>query len=100
MNRTIETNNKPKLQLIPRDAVATAAYHHWLEAGQPCGRDQEFWHRAEAQLKAIAAQDTKIVQCPGTKQPAQRPEPARSAPALGSAKVNGRKARRRLVASL
>ena len=95
MNHTIETNNQPTLQIIPREAVAVAAYYHWLEAGQPCGRDQEFWLRAEAQLnKVVAAQDTKTVQRPGKKQPAQRPGPASSVPAPSLPKVNGRKARR------
>jgi|ERR1035437_253580 hypothetical protein len=101
MKHTIETNNKPTLQLIPRDAVATTAYYYWLEAGQPCGSDEEFWLRAEVQLRqAIAAQDTKMVQRPRMNQSAQRPETASSAPTPGSPKANGRKVRRRLVASM
>src|ERR1035438_3543681 len=100
MNQTVETNNRPALQLIPHDVVATAAYYHWLEAGQLCGRDQEFWIKAEGQLrKAITTQEITKGQCPRTNQPSQRHEPA-IAPAPFSPKVNGRKSRRRPVGSL
>ena len=89
------------MQSTPRDVVAVAAYYHWLKAGQPYGRDQEFWLSAEAQLcKAATSQNTIKVQPTGTRQPAQRHEPVSSAPLPGSPKVNGRKARRRPVASL
>lgn len=33
------------------DAIATEAFHQWLQAGKPDGRDQEFWLKAEARLR-------------------------------------------------
>ena len=33
-------------------AIAEAAFYLWLEEGQPQGRDQEFWLRAEQTLNA------------------------------------------------
>lgn len=36
-------------------AVRDAAYFLWLEAGQPEGRDQELWFRAESALTAPIA---------------------------------------------
>ena len=34
------------------EAVALHAYYMWLAAGQPEGRDSEFWLAAEEELKA------------------------------------------------
>lgn len=31
--------------------IATAAYYQWVNAGCPTGRDQEFWLKAERELK-------------------------------------------------
>jgi len=31
---------------IDEDLVREAAYHLWIEEGQPHGRDQEHWHKA------------------------------------------------------
>jgi hypothetical protein len=31
--------------------IATAAYYQWVNAGCPAGRDQEFWLKAETELK-------------------------------------------------
>ena len=36
-------------------AIAEAAFYLWLEEGQPHGRDQEFWLRAEQTLNAAIA---------------------------------------------
>ncbi|MDD9738641.1 MULTISPECIES: DUF2934 domain-containing protein [Marinovum] len=36
-------------------AIAEAAFYLWLEEGQPQGRDQEFWLRAEQTLNAAIA---------------------------------------------
>jgi hypothetical protein len=33
------------------DAIATEAFHQWLQAGKHSGRDQEFWLKAEARLR-------------------------------------------------
>lgn len=37
---------------IAPETIATEAYYHWLNAGQPTGRDQEFWLTAEAALRS------------------------------------------------
>lgn len=34
-----------------QDAIRLRAYHLWERAGRPDGRDQEFYHRAEAELR-------------------------------------------------
>lgn len=34
--------------------VRLLAERLWNEAGRPAGRDEEFWHQAEAELKGIA----------------------------------------------
>jgi hypothetical protein len=36
---------------LSHDAIARLAYRFWEEAGQPHGRDQEYWYRAVAELK-------------------------------------------------
>jgi hypothetical protein len=33
-----------------QDEIRDRAYALWVDAGSPEGRDQEFWHRAEAEL--------------------------------------------------
>jgi hypothetical protein len=57
------------------DAVATAAYYQWLKAGQPTGRDQEFWLKAEAELRkhsqAVPQKSPAIRAANGTKSSVQ-----------------------------
>jgi hypothetical protein len=36
-------------------AIAECAYHLWEQGGRPDGRDQEFWYKAERQLRAAAS---------------------------------------------
>ena len=36
---------------IPEEDIRKCAYHLWLEAGRPAGRDQEFWHTARERLR-------------------------------------------------
>lgn len=47
------------------DAIATAAYYHWINAGRPAGRDQEFWLQAEAEIrtngKPVAAAPISVI---------------------------------------
>ena len=39
--------------ITPREErVRRRAEELWQEAGRPQGRDEEFWHRAEAQIDA------------------------------------------------
>lgn len=33
------------------EAIRTSAYHHWLAAGRPEGRAEEFWFAAESSLR-------------------------------------------------
>ena len=40
------------------DDVRDRAYASWVEAGSPYGRDGEFWHRAERELREQAALDS------------------------------------------
>jgi hypothetical protein len=80
------------VQLPPHDAVAVAAYFHWLEAGRPSGRDQEIWLKAEAQLrKTFAPQGAAKVTCPEANPADQSLEPAGRSSAVSSRKVSGRK---------
>jgi hypothetical protein len=44
--------NKPQPS---HEAIAERAYCLWKRAGRPAGRAEEFWLRAEADLKATAA---------------------------------------------
>ncbi len=39
-----------KTQMINRDQIAERAFEIWEKEGQPHGRDQEHWQRAEAEL--------------------------------------------------
>jgi len=38
------------------DHIKDLAYHLWIEAGCPEGRDQEFWYAAEERLAAAPAE--------------------------------------------
>lgn len=68
--------------------VRERAYHLWREAGEPAGRDAEFWSRAEL-LEAEAAGDAgEAAAPPGTVKETGAQQPAGSAPATaGGAKA-------------
>jgi len=34
-----------------QEQIAARAYQLWQQAGEPAGRDQEFYHQAEQQLR-------------------------------------------------
>ena len=40
---------------ITDEAVTQRAYFLWEQAGRPSGRDAEFWHRAQDELKVEAS---------------------------------------------
>ena len=42
-----------KNQAPSRETIAERAYSLWEQAGQPTGRDEEFWLRAEAELASL-----------------------------------------------
>jgi hypothetical protein len=44
---------------IDHAAIGQLAYELWEMAGQPHGRDQEFWFKAEIQLKQKQSQTTQ-----------------------------------------
>ena len=48
--------NTPIPQIISAENIAVAAYHRWLAAGKPSGRDQEFWLKAESDLHKMVSQ--------------------------------------------
>ena len=49
-------NKYCKPQDISPENVSVAAYHRWLAAGKPSGRDQEFWLKAEMDLRKMVSQ--------------------------------------------
>jgi len=64
-------NKPPQAPILSNDAIALAAYLDWVSAGQPQGRDQEFWISAEARLKngtirSTAKAPRKSRKTPGT----------------------------------
>ncbi len=68
------------------EEVARIAYSLWEQEGRPSGRDQEHWLKAEAQLRAVAAEAGKK-QAPATaaaKVTAPVPPVKVAAPALAS----------------
>lgn len=49
--QTTHTTHNTSATTNPSDTIATEAYYQWLKAGKPPGRDQEFWLKAEAEMK-------------------------------------------------
>lgn len=39
--------------VVTDETIRVHAYHLWESGGRPHGRDQEFWHRAAAELAAV-----------------------------------------------
>lgn len=37
--------------------IPEAAYFNWINAGQPSGRDEEFWYEAERQIVGFTAEE-------------------------------------------
>lgn len=72
-----------------QDQIKDVAYRLWQDAGQPHGRDQEFWFAAEASVKtkpakAKAAAKPKAAAAPKAKAPA-KPKAAPKAKAAAKA---------------
>jgi hypothetical protein len=51
---------------IPEEDIQKCAYHLWLEAGRPAGRDLEFWDAARERLRH-AAQTTHSTASPSSR---------------------------------
>jgi DUF2934 family protein len=54
------------MQQAMEDQIRTRAHELWEQAGKPDGREDEFWHEAEKEIKRETA-DLSVI--------AQRPEP-------------------------
>ena len=80
-----ETNKETQGQnhnKVSRDEVAQRAYQLWVSAGQPAGRDLEYWLQAEAELLA-ARQSGRSPEVGGSQASPKRettPPPVSSAP--------------------
>ena len=72
----MQTSNTSRTSSHTPEAIATAAYYHWINAGKPAGRDQEFWLKAETELKSPGGATTntpaKLRTKPGTEAAGRR----------------------------
>ena len=59
--------------------IADAAYHLWLNEGQPEGRDKEHWLRARSEIEAAAPKKRRAAAKP--KAEAATPKPRKKATA-------------------
>ena len=78
-NKETQGQNQNK---VSRDEVAQRAYQLWVAAGQPIGRDMEYWLQAEAELLA-AMQSGRSPEVGGSRASPKHgttPPPAASAP--------------------
>ena len=78
-NKETQGQNQNK---VSRDEVAQRAYQLWVAAGQPAGRDLEYWLQAEAELLA-ARQSDRSPEVGGLRASPKRettPPPAASTP--------------------
>jgi len=46
------------------EQVRARAHELWLRAGSPPGKDDYFWHKAEAEIKAEAVQSAGVGPAP------------------------------------
>jgi hypothetical protein len=64
VRRAVETFQRDEqttsAKTISADKIAERAHSIWQREGQPGGRDQEFWFRAEAELKSERAAQLKL----------------------------------------
>ena len=104
-NKVDQSEHRKK---VSRDEVAQRAYQLWVAAGQPIGRDLEYWLQAEAELLA-ARQSGRSPEVGGSQASPKRettqplapsaPGPETKKPqnckARGSLGAVGRQARRR-----
>ena len=83
MKTTTNKENQAQHQnKVGRDEVAQRAYQLWVAAGQPIGRDLEYWLQAEAELLA-ARQSGRSPEMGGSQASPKgetTPPPAASAP--------------------
>lgn len=72
-----------KTQMISRHQIAERAFEIWEKEGQPEGRDQEHWQRAEAEL----AETMKKMTTPPGKRAAKPAAKAAAKPVLQTGKA-------------
>lgn len=53
-------SQKSARQQAGHEAIATAAYYKWVDAGRPEGRDKDFWFQAEAEHTISEVRITEI----------------------------------------
>lgn len=70
---------------ITDDQVREAAYLLWLEEGQPEGRDEEFWFRAQERLMASGVDSNE--ERPAESTPGRMPDPKPAAVVSDDAKA-------------
>ena len=51
---------KPDMPPPSHDQIARVAYQLWEEAGRPHGQSDEFWQRAERQLRGLGPQQPAL----------------------------------------
>jgi len=109
MKTTTHKENQGRNQnKVSRDEVAQRAYQLWVAAGQPIGRDLEYWLQAEAELLAARQSDRSpqvgVSQASPKRETTQPLAPSAPGPetkkpqnckARGSLGAVGRQARRR-----
>lgn len=69
------------------DAIRERAYYLWEADGKPAGRDQYYWHLAEAELSAAPVVEAVA---PVKKPRAKATKPAPDAPTKASAKSSAK----------
>ena len=82
--------NTASLQDISPENVSVAAYHRWLAAGKPSGRDQEFWLKAEMGLRKMVSQIPHQAIHSPLEPRIERTQPHRTAPAGPARSLAGR----------
>ncbi len=79
-----------KTQMINKDQIAERAFQIWEREGQPHGRDQEHWQKAEAELleSIERMKNTPIKRAARAAAAAKAPAKAEKAPAKAPAKTS------------
>jgi hypothetical protein len=82
------TRQRPSMKIstaspqdISPENVSVAAYHRWLAAGKPSGRDHEFWLKAEMDLRKMVSQIPQASYSPMEPRTAQPHRTERAGPA-------------------
>lgn len=85
------------MQVTETTAIAEAAFYLWLAEGQPHGRDQEFWLRAEKTLSEAIAKP-KARRAPAKKAAAPKKAAAKASAAKAADKAPAKAAAKKPAA--